>query len=347
MSLKPPDLPPGLAARFVLRARLGSGSFSEVYEVFDRDAHQVRALKLQTARQAHDPTIQARFAREAEVTQKVQGPGIVQVYGFGQEAGRSFLVLEYLEGSDFSAWAKAYRDQADFSRRWAECFLQALEALGRAHAQGVVHRDLKPENLRIQKDGSLKILDFGLGKSEASQDMTRKGAFLGSLFYAAPEVMEGNPADPAGDLYALGCLGLELLLGEPPLQAPDPMQLYRAKREGFYRSEMLQGSGLSGAWDQAFRGLLDPDPGKRPKDGLALLAALREAGIPQRSAAKGPESSPRAAKPVAKELKSSKVTGPEGESRESAAARPVPTWAWALLLGMGLAFVGVLALVLL
>jgi len=217
-------------AHYHVLDKIGEGGMGEVYRANDRKLGRDVALKLLPAAFSGDAERLARFQREAQVLASLNHPNIAAIYGLEQVDGVNFLVLELVEGADLAerlAQGPLPRDQAlDVARQMAD-------ALETAHERGIVHRDLKPANVKLAPDGRVKILDFGLAKAlqtggggevDASLSptitslSTRAGVILGTAAYMSPEQARGDEVDRRADVWAFGCVLLELLTGGSPFQ---------------------------------------------------------------------------------------------------------------------------------
>jgi serine/threonine-protein kinase len=210
-----------LDERFEVRARLGRGGMGTVYRAWQRSVDREVAIKVIDARLADDRVAAKRFLREARLASRLSQPSIVNVHDFGQTPdGVLYLVMEMLRGRTLAQLTEA--DGPLSVRRALAIGVQLCDALEAAHAQGIIHRDLKPQNILVLDDPPgrdlVKVLDFGLAKSLAGDTtaVTQSDGFVGTPLYLAPEVIQGQPAQPASDLYSLGCILHEQLGGAPP-----------------------------------------------------------------------------------------------------------------------------------
>jgi serine/threonine protein kinase/tetratricopeptide (TPR) repeat protein len=214
-----------LAGRYVVEELAGSGGMSTVYRARDRNGDRValKVLKLQAAHQV------ARFLRETSLLHKLRHPAIVNYLDSGliEESGQYFLVLEWLEGRDLHNFLGEGRLGVDDSLRLAE---RIADALGFAHAQGVVHRDVKPENIFLPggDPAKAKLLDFGIARwANAMEALTSTGARFGTPAYMSPEQVRGDrDLDARADVFSLGCVLYECITGEPAFAATDPMAVF-------------------------------------------------------------------------------------------------------------------------
>jgi hypothetical protein len=200
---------------YVVEAWIGAGGMGEVYRA--RDARLGRTVALKLPADGLDEAARRRIAREARALARVPHRGIGTLFDVGEDAGRTFLVLEYLDG-------ETLRERLDRGRlSTAEALRVArdiADTLAAAHEAGVVHRDLKPSNVMLTADG-VRLMDFGIAGAPAnasgSTDATDAlDAPQGSVPYAAPEQIEGGAADPRSDLFALGVITYEMLAGQAP-----------------------------------------------------------------------------------------------------------------------------------
>ena len=214
---------------------LGVGGMGEVYRAKDARLGREVALKVLPARVADDPSVQARFEREARAVATLSHPGIVTIFEFARLPDLQLVVMELLKG-------ETLRQRLDRERLpWTDAVALTAEmadALAVAHGEGIVHRDLKPENTFLTRSGAVKILDFGLAtgrrRALASQSTdtlstaageTAIGGFAGTLGYCAPEQLRGEPVDWRADLFALGCILYELLTGRRAFTGATPADI--------------------------------------------------------------------------------------------------------------------------
>ncbi len=210
-----------LDGRYEIRSALGEGGMGTVYRGWQLSVDREVAIKVVHPSIANEREAAKRFLREARVSSRLNAPGIVNVYDFGQsDGGVLYLVMELLKGHSLSDIIEATGPMP--ARRVMTMALQLCDALESAHALGIVHRDLKPGNIIVLADppgrDALKVLDFGLAKATAGEvsAITNTHAMLGTPLYMAPEQIEGAAVDNRTDLYALGVILFELLTGSTP-----------------------------------------------------------------------------------------------------------------------------------
>ena len=223
----PSDLPVGrvLAGRYEILGPLGSGGMSKVYRARHQMLGRDVAIKILKRGLAATSRAADRFRREAKVASRIEHDNIVYLTDFGvSEDGLMFMVMEYVQGPGLHELVESSAGLP--WRRTVELSLQVARALAVAHDLGIVHRDLKPENLIVMdRDGRdhIKVLDFGIAKlidpSESHQDLTRTGMVFGTPEYMSPEHAQGRDTDGRSDLYALGLILWECLVGRRAMQA--------------------------------------------------------------------------------------------------------------------------------
>jgi serine/threonine protein kinase len=204
---------PSRVGKYELEQFLGGG-MSHVYRAKDSVLGRRVALKILTAAGSADAETKARFLLEARMASSVNHENIISVYDFGEDEGRPFIVMEFLEGESLREALKNGR-LGNFEQR-LKIALQVARALDYVHARRIIHRDIKPENIHLDSFGKVKLMDFGIAKHESMQ-LTRAGFTLGTPYYMAPEQVLGKALTPQADVYAFGILLFELLTGNKPI----------------------------------------------------------------------------------------------------------------------------------
>ena len=185
---------------------MGAGAFGEVWKARDAELGRWVALKILSRTDAADLE---RFRREATVAARLSHPGIAAVYEIGESDQRTFIAMEFVDGSTLAGLRPGAKEAARLIR-------DAALALAVAHADGVVHRDLKPSNLMVDVAGRVVVVDFGLARRLDAPGLTASGMMVGTPSYMSPEQARGESSGPAADLWALGATLYELLAGRPP-----------------------------------------------------------------------------------------------------------------------------------
>ncbi|MBL8725042.1 MAG: tetratricopeptide repeat protein [Planctomycetes bacterium] len=199
-----------------LISELGRGGMGIVYAAWQRSLSRRVAIKVLAPGLIASPTALARFRREAAAAGRLRHPGIVEVFDCGSVDGEHFFVMELVDGQPLHHCADRFATLDGAVR----LVLQVVEALAHAHAAGLVHRDVKPANILVRADGRAALTDFGLASDSALPSLTREGGFLGTLDYAAPEQVRGEPVDVRADLFSAGVVLAELLAGTHPFRGP-------------------------------------------------------------------------------------------------------------------------------
>jgi serine/threonine-protein kinase len=208
--------------RYVIERKLGSGGMADVYLAEDQELGRRVALKLLDDRHAADEQFVERFRREAQSAAGLNHPSIVSIFDRGYAEGTYYIAMEYLDGRTLKELlVKNGPTPVPIAIDYAR---QILGALAFAHRNGIVHRDIKPHNIVVGGDGRLKVTDFGIARSGASQ-MTEAGSIVGTAQYLSPEQARGAPVDPRSDIYSLGVVLYEMLTGKVPFSGDTPVEI--------------------------------------------------------------------------------------------------------------------------
>src|SRR3954462_2979014 len=204
-----------LDGRYRVGPRIARGGMATVYEATDLRLDRVCALKIMHAGLGDDEDFADRFVHEARAAARLSHPNVVSVYDQGDDDGTLFLAMEYIPGHTLRDLVRA---GAPMSPARALALLDpVLAALAAAHQAGLVHRDVKPENVLLADDGRIKVADFGLARAVAAADHTNTtNVLIGTVAYLAPEQVERGIADARSDVYAVGVMLYEMLVGKPP-----------------------------------------------------------------------------------------------------------------------------------
>lgn len=235
----------------------------EVWRATDEVLGRAVAVKLLLGDQA-DASSTARFRLEAQTAARLSHPHLVAVFDFGAWEDRFFLVMELVEGQSLGDLLAAQeRVHPEMVARIAG---QAAAGLAAAHRQGIVHRDIKPGNLMLDADGSVKIGDFGIAQfvDDPSTALTTAGHIVGTSLYLAPERALGRTADSASDMYSLGCVVYQLLLGQPPFRSDTATATLYQHVDTPPVPLRQRGVEISAAFDSYLLGLLAKQPEERP-----------------------------------------------------------------------------------
>src|SRR5947207_4609154 len=208
--------------RYRIVRKLGAGGMADVYLAEDQELGRRVAIKILNDRHAADDSFVERFRREAKNAAGLSHPNIVSVYDRGTAEGTYYSAMEYIDGRSLkelivSRGPAPVKTAVEYTR-------QILAAVGFAHRHGIVHRDIKPHNVLVGPEGRLKVTDFGIARSGASQ-MTEVGSIIGTAQYLSPEQARGSPVDQTSDLYSVGVVLYEMLTGQVPFTGDTPLEI--------------------------------------------------------------------------------------------------------------------------
>lgn len=267
---------PRRLGRYVLQARLGAGAMGEVWRALDDDTGEAVALKLLSSTTPSAKALK-RFKKEARLLSEVRHPGIARFIDAGEHDGSLYLVTELVEGQPLSAVIKA---NGPFAERDAlQIIADVCRALVDVHHAGIVHRDIKPENLMVPSSGPLRVrlIDFGVARhldEEGSLAMTRQGAVLGTPLYMSPEQASGRPVDARSDLYAVGTMLYELLVGRAPFAGRGVAQVMAMQIDSPAPPVRELRADISDEVNALVARCLEKDPGARFQTAAELLQAI-------------------------------------------------------------------------
>ena len=261
------------AARYQILQHLASGETSHVCKAQDLLAGQIVALKLIQPKLLRERKQVERFKQEPLLARKLAHPNIVRIFDIGQGDGLFFVSMEFIEGSDLKALI-AKREPVPQSR-FLSVFGQLCSALTYLHSQSIVHSDIQPANLMLDSHGTLKLIDFGIAREHSSA--RGRGVMRGASEYCAPEVLGGQPATPAADIFSAGLVLFELLTGSP-ISARTSKELPPARREFLNTPIQLI---------RLLQGCMAPDPKRRFSRMEELLNAAVGLDLRVRATASG------------------------------------------------------------
>lgn len=275
MSAPPSDPLVGrlLDGRYQVRARVARGGMATVYVATDLRLDRRVAVKIMHAHLADDESFRERFIQEARSAARLAHPNVVNVFDQGQDDSLAYLVMEYLQGITLRDLLGEYgRLTADQTMDIVEAVLSGLVA---AHKAGIIHRDLKPENVLLADDGRIKIADFGLARAASTHTGTGQ-ALLGTIAYLSPELVTRGIADTRSDIYAVGIMMYEMLVGEQPFRGEQPVQIAYQHANDSVPSPSLKNPDVPPALDDLVLWATSRDPEERPRDARAMLDQLFE-----------------------------------------------------------------------
>ncbi len=261
-----PLLKKSLGGYFMV-ARIGRGGMSKVYRALPQDTlapEDAVAVKVIDEDLASSAEFRARFRREIEVCASLSHPNIVRLLDWGENGPVLFMVQELIEGDTLKEVVSEPLSQA----RFLQLFLPLLEALQCAHEKGVIHRDLKPANVMLTTQDQVKLMDFGLAKSDnTGHNLTKTGDAFGTPIYMSPEQISGGAMDNRSDIYSLGVMAFELLTGYLPFEAgEDPMSVMLAHLQNEPKELKTYRGDLPPVFNDMVARMLEKDPDDRFKD---------------------------------------------------------------------------------
>ena len=268
-----PALPTVLAERYQLDRSLGNGGMGEVFEATDLTLHRNVAVKLLSPSLVQDEPARARFLREARALARVNSPHVVAVYDAGEDDERPYLVMELVEGTTLEQ--ELERAGRLEPARAVAIAKDIASGLASAHGQGIVHRDVKPSNVFLTPSDAAKIGDFGIVRLERPDaTLTLTGQTFGSPPYVAPEQATGGTVDARADLYSLGCVLFQMLVGRRPFSGDDAVSLvYQHVHTTPPRVDSLHPE-VPVALGDLVAGLMAKDPDDRPDSAEEVQRAL-------------------------------------------------------------------------
>lgn len=260
---------------FVLERQIGSGGMGLVYSALYPEKDRRVAVKVLYEGLMTDKKVVQRFEREIEILKRLKHPNIVRYYGGGSDHNQRYYVMEYIDGGSLQ---EVLKKRTRLS--WEQAIhvgRQVTSALEHAHNMGIIHRDLKPANLFLSTKGRLKLGDFGIARDTEATALTAAGKTVGTYAYMAPEqIQAGFPISRKTDLYALGCLLYEVLVGETPFTSDNPMDMLMQHLQDEPYSVCEKVPDCPVLLDRLIERLLAKNPDDRPYDALAVHTELGE-----------------------------------------------------------------------
>ncbi|MEZ6121717.1 MAG: serine/threonine-protein kinase [Planctomycetaceae bacterium] len=260
---------------FVLDRQIGIGGMGIVYSAVYPETGRTVAVKVLSPGLMADPKLVKRFEREIEILKRLNHPNIVKYYGGGTENGQRYYAMEYIDGGSLQ---EVLKKRTRLS--WEQAIhvgRQVASALEHAHNAGIIHRDLKPANLFLTSKGRLKLGDFGIARDTEATALTAAGKTVGTYAYMAPEqIQAGPPISRKTDLYALGCVLYEVIVGQTPFQSDNPMDMLMQHLNDDPYNVCEKVPDCPAALDELIEQLLAKNPDDRPYDALAVHTRLGE-----------------------------------------------------------------------
>jgi serine/threonine-protein kinase len=266
--------------RYQLEEQVGSGGMAVVYRARDLMLERPVAIKVLREDFSSDEDFRERFRQEARAAANLSHPNIVTVHDFGLDAGRLFIVMEHVPGTDLKTIL--HRRKRFAVSEVLALMVQACAGVGYAHRAGLVHCDIKPQNMLVTPDQRLKVVDFGIARALASIQPDEKAEIVwGSPQYFSPEQAAGDPPSPASDVYSLGIVMYEMLTGQLPFTTSSATELARQHREDPPQPPRQHNPRIPAPLDQITLKVLSKEPAARYRTadqlGRVLTTVLQHA----------------------------------------------------------------------
>jgi serine/threonine-protein kinase len=243
-----------IAGRYVVGERIGQSPMTEVFRGSDTVLGGTVAVKILSRAYASDDEFRTRFVDEAKAAEKLSHPNVASVYASGTQDGRTFVVMEYVEGRTLAQTIAGGALEPERATRIAEDVCRALAV---AHSSGIIHRDIRPGNIMLTRRGQVKVMDFGIARRPATADDAESAAYL------SPEQARGATPDQRSDIYSLGVVLYEMLTGKRPFEGDSAVALayQHAEKTAVPPSQLVEG--LPQGLDAAVRRAMEKDPSRR------------------------------------------------------------------------------------
>jgi len=261
------------ANRYHILEELGRGGMGRVYKAIDNQVDEKVGLKLLNPEVAADEKTKERFRNELRLTRQISHRHICRVYDFSEFEGHSFISMEYVSGEDLKSLIRRVGELT--SGKTVFIARQICEGLAEAHRLGIIHRDLKPHNVMIDRDGNVRIMDFGIARTYRKEGVTDTGVIIGTPEYMSPEQVEGRELDQRSDIYSLGILLYEMLTGRVPFRGDTPLSVAVKQKTERPLAPRRVNPQISEDIDRIILKCLEKDKNRRYQDAEELLEELK------------------------------------------------------------------------
>lgn len=265
-----------LSGRYRIEAVVGTGGMAVVYRALDTQENRTVAIKVLRTEYESDMEFVRRFSREAEAAAKVFHENIVNMLDVGIDDEMRYIVMEYVDGQTLKEMIRSEgKIHPDVALRMT---IRILAAVDHAHRNGIVHRDIKPQNILVDKEGRVKVADFGIARLKTSQttQVDANGSAMGSVHYLSPEQARGEVADEQSDLYSVGVVMYEMLTGHVPFDGDTPISVALKHVSETPKSMRAENSKISRALDEVVMRALCKDKTRRYQTAAEMAADLRK-----------------------------------------------------------------------
>lgn len=214
---------PQQIGKYEILTKIGKGGMGDIYKAMQEPLNRIVALKVLPPHLSRDPEFSKRFEIEAQAISLLQHQNIVSIYEYGEDDGLRYFAMQFVDGTDLGRRISENRpipisDIIDYTK-------QICRALRYAHERDIIHRDIKPGNVLIEKNGVIRITDFGIAKIFSRTAITLTGSAVGTPEYMSPEQAQGQKLDVQTDIYSLGIVIYEMLTRRPPFSGQNPMAI--------------------------------------------------------------------------------------------------------------------------
>ena len=249
------------ATRYEVIEEIGQGGMGTVYKVYDQKVKEKIAIKMIKPAVAFDQAILERFNNEVKIARKIVHKNVCRMYDLSESEGMHFITMEHVSGEDLSSLIKRIGQLS--TKKAVFITKQICEGLAEAHSLGIIHRDLKPQNVMLDKQGNVRIMDFGIARSLFTKGLTETGMLIGTPEYMSPEQVEGIVVDDRSDIYSLGVILYEMLTGQVPFEGNTPMSVALKHKTDTPANPRTFNAAIPEDLNRLILKCLEKDPGKR------------------------------------------------------------------------------------
>jgi serine/threonine protein kinase/Tfp pilus assembly protein PilF len=268
------------AGRYEIIEELGKGGMGKVYRVEDKKIKGEVALKLIKPEIAADKKTIERFSNELKMARMIAHRNVCRMFDLGEEKGTHYITMEYVHGDDLKGMIRMMGQLS--AGQAISIAKQVCEGLAEAHRLGVIHRDLKPQNIMIDKEGNVRIMDFGIARSVKGKGITGAGVMIGTPEYMSPEQVEGKEVDERSDIYSLGIIIYEMVTGRVPFEGDTPFTIGVKQKSEMPKDPKEFNSQVPNELSTLILRCMEKDKEKRYQGAEGVLSELAkiEKGIP-------------------------------------------------------------------
>jgi serine/threonine protein kinase/Tfp pilus assembly protein PilF len=263
-----------LADRYQIIEELGKGGMGTVFRVEDTKIGQDIALKLIKPDISSDKKTIERFRNELKTTRMISHRNVCRMFDLGDSEGTYFITMEYIPGEDLKSFIRRVGQLP--SGKAISITRQACEGLAEAHRLGVVHRDLKPGNIMVDKEGNVRIMDFGIARSMSGEGLTMEGVIIGTPEYMSPEQAGGEEVDTRADIYSLGVIMYEMVTGQLPFEGDSPLNIAMMHKSEAPPNPKWQNPQIPDALGRIILTCLEKEKGRRFQTVEDLISELNK-----------------------------------------------------------------------